>query len=549
MRIFWTTAITAALAACSPASENKAAKPSLAMKSVSVGTCTVNVIEGYQPKDWAAKTLPELSKALADGEVTSEALVRDYLARIDAVDNNGPRLQSILTVNPDALELAKAIDEKRANGESLGPLAGVPVVLKDNIETLDNMPTTAGAVALANNLTERDSPLAAGLRAQGAIILGKTNLSQWANFRSNESISGWTALGGQVRNPHMLDRSPCGSSSGTGAAVAASLAAGGVGTETNGSIICPANVNGIVGFKPTVGVISQQYIVPISASQDTAGPMTKTVKGAALMMNAMATDGKDVDFASKLGKDALGGKRIGVMRFSQGENADILEHFNTALADMEASGATLVEIDKFDMIDGFWPSTLPVLEYEFKHGLNAYLADTPDTVKPRSLTELIAFNENEAREMALFDQDLFEESNALGDLADKAYTDSLEIAQRGTRAEGIDKMMAAGNLDMLVSPSGPIAPRVDPVNGDVWPSWAGAGYLAAIAGYPHITVPMGHVHGIPIGVSIMGGAGQDADILSYGFAYEQASLKRRNPNYLEDAEACGDVGAAMNKGP
>ena len=547
MRLPILTAMAATLAACGPASNTNSSETAAKMKTVSIGTCTASVNAKYLPKDWTAKTLPELAKALADGDVTSEALVRDYLARIDALDSNGPRLQSILSVNPDALELAKAIDAKRANNEKLGPLAGVPVVLKDNIETKDNMPTTAGAVALANNLTERDSPLAAGLRVQGAIILGKTNLSQWANFRSNESVSGWTALGGQVRNPHMLDRTPCGSSSGTGAAIAASLAAGGVGTETNGSIICPANVNGVVGFKPTVGLVSQQYIVPISASQDTAGPMTKTVEGAAMMLSAMATSkGREaVDYRIFLDKNALAGKRIGVMRFSQGENADILEHFNAALADMEASGATLVDIDKFDMIDGFWPSTLPVLEYEFKHGLNAYLADTPSAVKPRSLTELIAFNETEPREMALFDQDLFEESDSLGDLTDTAYIDALEIAQRGTRAEGIDKMMAADNLDMLVSPSGPIAPRVDPVNGDVWPAWAGAGYIAAIAGYPHVTVPMGHVHGIPIGVSIMGGKGQDADILSFGYAYEQASLKRRDPNYLIDAEACSDVGAAM----
>lgn len=547
MRLLLTTAIAASLAACSPPATKNTSSPAVEMKTVSIGTCEVKVVADYMPKDWTAQTLPAIAEALANGDVTSEKIISDYQARIDAIDNNGPRLQSILTLNPDALAQAKAIDEKRANGETLGPLAGVPVLLKDNIETKDNMPTTAGAVALANNLTERDSPLAAGLRAQGAIILGKTNLSQWANFRSNESVSGWTALGGQVRNPHMLDRSPCGSSSGTGAAVAASLAAGGVGTETNGSIICPSNVNGVVGFKPTIGVVSQQYIVPISVSQDTAGPMTKTVRGAAMMMDAMATDGKGVDFTSGLSAGALSGKRVGVMRFSEGDNADILEHFNSALAAMEAQGATLVEIDEFEMIEGFWPSTLPVLQYEFKDGLNDYLADTPAGVKTRTLTELIAFNENEPREMALFDQDLFEESDALGDLTDAAYIKALELAQRGTRAEGIDKMMSADNLDMLVSPSGPISPRVDPVNGDVWPSWAGAGYLAAIAGYPHITVPMGHVHGIPIGVSIMGGEDQDADILSYGYAYEQASLKRKDPHFLKDAEACSDVGAAMRR--
>jgi len=433
MRLLVTTAIAAGLAACTPSTNTDTSTPAVKMKTVSVGTCEASVVAGYIPKDWAAKSLPEIAKALAKGDVTSEALISDYLSRIDAIDNNGPRLQSILTLNPDALAEAKSIDERRADGETLGSLAGVPVLLKDNIETKDNMPTTAGAVALKDNLTGRDSPLAAGLRAQGAIILGKTNLSQWANFRSNESISGWSALGGQVRNPHMLDRSPCGSSSGTGAAIAASLAAGGVGTETNGSIICPSNVNGIVGFKPTVGLVSQKYIVPISASQDTAGPMTKSVKGTAMMLSAMATGkGQEaVDYTIYLDDTALNGKRIGVLRFSQGENADVLEHFNAALATMETNGATLVEIDEFDMIDGFWSKTLPVLEYEFKDGLNKYLADTPDNVTTRSLAGLIAFNEDQPSELALFDQDLFEESNALGDLSDKDYVEALEIAQRG----------------------------------------------------------------------------------------------------------------------
>lgn len=497
--------------------------------------------------DWTAKTMPELVAALDAGQVSSVELVLAYQSRIEAIDQNGPTLQSVLALNPAALDDAADSDERRALGKGWGPMDGVPVLLKDNIETLDPIATTAGALALKDNVTGRDSPLVAGLRAQGAIILGKTNLSQWANFRSNESMSGWSALGGQVRNPHMLDRNPCGSSSGSGAAAAASLAAGTVGTETNGSIICPSNVNGIVGFKPTVGLVSQQYIVPISHSQDTAGPMTRTVTGAALMMNAMATGEAATDYVAALDAGSLSGKRVGVMRFAQGSNQDIHTRFNAALQVFEAQGAELVEIEDFSPdAENFWGDALAVLEYEFKHTLNAYLADTPDSVTTRSLAELIAFNEANAEiELVLFDQDLFESSDARGPLTDEAYVNALAAVQSASREKGIDKLLSEHSVDMLVSPSGPVSPRIDPVNGDNWPAWAGAGYLAAIAGYPHITVPMGDVHGVPIGFSIMGAKDADADILSWGFAYEQASQMRVEPGFLPDAEARPEIAAAM----
>lgn len=497
--------------------------------------------------DWTAKTMPELVEALDAGQVSSVELVLAYQSRIEAIDQNGPTLQSVLALNPAALDDAADSDERRALGKGWGPMDGVPVLLKDNIETLDPVATTAGALALKDNVTGRDSPLVAGLRAQGAIILGKTNLSQWANFRSNESMSGWSALGGQVRNPHMLDRNPCGSSSGSGAAAAASLAAGTVGTETNGSIICPSNVNGIVGFKPTVGLVSQQYIVPISHSQDTAGPMTRTVTGAALMMNAMATGEAATDYVAALDAGSLSGKRVGVMRFAQGSNQDIHTRFNAALQVLEAQGAELVEIEDFSPdAENFWGDALAVLEYEFKHTLNAYLADTPDSVTTRSLAELIAFNEANAEiELVLFDQDLFESSDARGPLTDEAYVNALAAVQSASREKGIDKLLSEHSVDMLVSPSGPVSPRIDPVNGDNWPAWAGAGYLAAIAGYPHITVPMGDVHGVPIGFSIMGAKDADADILSWGFAYEQASQMRVEPGFLPDAEARPEIAAAM----
>ena len=498
----------------------------------------------FAAKDWVGKTLPELSDALSSGDVTSSSLTRSYLDRIETIDRSGPHLQSVLSINPDAIAQAEASDARRKNDEVLGPLDGVPILFKDNIETLDPIATTAGSYALKDNITGRDSPLVAGLRAQGAVILGKTNLSQWANFRSGESVSGWSAVGGQVRNPHMLDRSPCGSSSGSGAAIAASLAAGAVGTETNGSIICPSNVNGIVGFKPTVGLVSQKYIVPISATQDTAGPMTKTVRGAAMMLEAM--DDQDVDYAAMLDASALNGKRVGVMRFADGSNDDIIERFNASLKVMEAAGATLVEIDAFSLdVENYGQKSLDLLLYEFKAGMDEYLGEAAPAVKARSLELLIAFNESEPRETTVFDQDLFEQAQAKGPLSDETYLTAKADAQRGTGIDGIDKLMAENNVDMLVSPSGPVASRIDPVNGDVWPAWAGAGYLAAVAGYPHITVPMGDVHGVPIGFSIMAGKAQDADVLSYGYAFEQIAGKRVEPKYLRSAEDRPELKKAM----
>ncbi len=504
----------------------------------------------YEATGWTAKTLPEIAEALAAGEVTSVDLTQAYLDRIDAVDRAGPTLQSVLALNPDALAQAQASDARRAVGDSLGPLDGVPVLLKDNIETLDPIATTAGALALKDNVTGRDSPLVAGFRSGGAVILGKTNLSQWANFRSNASISGWSALGGQVRNPHMMDRSPCGSSSGSGAAIAASLTAAAVGTETNGSVICPANVNGIVGFKPSVGLVSQQYIIPISGSQDTAGPMTKTVRGAAMLLSAMATGAAKTDYVSGLDTGSLAGTRIGVMRFSVGSNGDINDRFSGALRILEAAGAELVEIESFQLsADNFWGDALSVLEYEFKATLNEYLAAAAPAVTVSSLTELIAFNQAHAEvELALFNQDIFEASDALGELDDPDYIRARDAIQSATRAQGIDALLADYDVQMLVAPSGPLSPRVDPVNGDVWPNWSGAGYLAAIAGYPHITVPMGDVHGVPIGLSIMGPMDADASILSWGYAYEQASKMRVEPHYLIDAEARPEIAAAMQVG-
>lgn len=492
---------------------------------------------------WTAMTLPELSEALAAGDVTSLELTQAFMDRSLLVNAT---LQSVIALNPDLIDQAVASDIRRRNDATLGPLDGIPILLKDNIESADPIPTTAGALALKDNITGRDSPLVAGLRAEGAVIFGKANLSQWANFRSEGSISGWSALGGQVRNPHILDRSPCGSSSGSGAAVAASIAAGAVGTETNGSIICPAQVNGVVGFKPTVGLISQEHIIPISASQDTAGPMTKSVRGAAMMMDAMAPD-QGFSYAGNLSPLSLQGLRVGVLRFAEGSNPDIIARFNDALGALETQGAVLVEIDDFAPdAENFWGKSRAVLDHEFKAGLDAYLAASPADIPVRSLDELIAFNlANDAVELALFDQSIFDQAATMPGLDDAAYLGARADVQRAAGRDGIDAIMTDYEVDVLVSPSGPVASQIDPVNGDVWPSWAGAGYLAAIAGYPHLTVPMGDVHGIPVGLSFMGQAETDVDILSFGYAYEQASGMRVAPQYLATSEERPEIKAAM----
>ena len=500
----------------------------------------------YDAPTLLAKPLPEIADALASGEVTSVQLTQAYLDRIAALDRAGPRLQAIIALNPDALAQAAEADARRASGQALSPLDGVPILLKDNIESLDPMPTTAGSLALVDNLTGRDSPLVASLRADGAVILGKTNLSEWANFRSNNSMSGWSAIGGQVRNPHMLDRNPCGSSSGTGAAIAASLAAGGVGTETNGSIICPSNVNGLVGLKPTVGLIPQAGIVPISPSQDTAGPMEKSVRGAAMLLDAMIPG--ENSYSAGLSEDALKGVRVGVLLSAQGSNPDVIAQFARATEVLKAQGAELVEITASDPPPEFWGNAFLVLQYEFKASLNVYLAAAPPGVKTRTLSDVIAFNrQNSDTELALFGQDIFEMSDALGPLTDEAYTAALAMVQSATRQNGIDKLLAEHNVSVLVAPSGPVAPRIDPVNGDVWPEWAGAGSIAAIAGYPSLTVPMGDVHGVPVGISFMGAHGTDAALLGYGYAYEQASGIRLAPRYLPTAEARPEIADAMNR--
>ncbi len=496
--------------------------------------------------DLSTASLQDIAVAIEAGDITSREITAAYLARIAEIDEG---LQSVLTINPNALDDAKDLDAMLAAGQKKGPLHGVPILLKDNIETADPMPTTAGAYALAENMTGRDAPLVARLRSNGAVILGKTNLSQWANFRSEGSISGWSAIGGQVRNPHALDRSPCGSSSGSGAATSASLAAATIGTETNGSIICPSSMQGIVGFKPTVGLVSQDLIIPISHTQDTAGPMTRTVTDAAIMLSSMADPAHPAfktDFTKDFSKNALQGKRIGVLRFAQGNRPEISSLFEASLSQLEEAGAILVDIEKYDVAPTFWEESYHVLKVEFAEGINSYLANTPNTVTTRTLEQLVTFNEEtETDELQLFNQDIFTGSLEAASQPKKKYEDALENVLKATRQNGIDKMLADHEVDLLVAPSTNPAFLIDPVFGDSYQGGVGAGWIAAIAGYPHLTVPMGQMRGLPVGLSIIAGANQDQDVLKAGFVFEQKSQKFTPPTFLKTIDDLPSIKNAL----
>jgi amidase len=483
--------------------------------------------------------------AAANAQPSAETRTRDALQRIGRLN---PRVNAVIAVDPTALEQARSLDRIR---RARGPLFGMPILIKDNIETAGPLPTTAGSLALAGNVTGRDAPLVARLRAAGAVIVGKTNLSEWANIRSNNSISGWSALGGQVRNPYALNRNPCGSSSGSGAAVAAGMVPAAIGTETDGSITCPAAINGIVGFKPTVGLVSRTHVVPISHSQDTPGPMTLSVRDAALIMNAIAgTDPADpataeadahrADYTAALRPDALRGVRIGVMRFSAGFGTDA--PFEAALGVLRAQGAELVEIREFQgNRQDIGRNEIVVLLAELKHDMNAYLATLPQGVRTRTLEQLIAFNNaHRAEEMPLFTQDLFEQAQATEGL-NEAYRTARETSLRLAGREGIDRMLREHNVVALVAPTRPAAWLIDAVHGDTSPGGGAAGTLAAVAGYPHLTVPMGEVRGLPVGISFIGAKWDDARILALGYAYEQASRRRYAPRFLPSIEESPEV--------
>jgi len=496
----------------------------------------------------------QIAADLAAGRTTSEAVTRAYLERIAALDAAGPSLHSVIAVNPKALDQARAVDAARKAGRKLGPLAGVPVLLKDNIETADPVATTAGSLALKDNVTGRDAPVAARLRAAGAILLGKTNLSEWANIRSSHSISGWSGVGGLVKNPYALDRNTCGSSSGTGAAIAASLAAVGVGTETDGSITCPSSLNGLVGLKPTVGLVSRNRIVPISHSQDTAGPMARSVADAAMLLTAMAgsdladpatapADAKRADYLAALSGATLKGKRLGVLKYATDLQPEEDVLFRETVAKLKAAGAEIVEIADFHPAREVGEAEDLVLTTELKADLNAYLATTPATVKSRTLTDLIAFNRADPRELGLFGQDYFEKADGAKGLDDPVYLKARALSQKAMGPDGIDALIARDHLDALIAPSYGPAWRTDIVGGDH--DSGAVSSLAAVSGYPNLTVPMGQVRGLPVGMSFIGPAWSEARLLALGAAFETLVQGRRAPTYAASVETGPDAAALL----
>lgn len=528
MRGWILVGVAAALAACSPAAAPPAPAPVAA------------AAEDFSSLIATPQTLQEVLTDLASGKTTSEKLTQAYLNRIAKVDDAGPTLNAVIALNPNALKAAQDSDARRRAGQAR-PLEGLPVLIKDNIETLDPMPTTAGSLALAFNVAGRDAPIVAKLRAAGAVILGKTNLSEWANFRSDFSTSGWSGVGGLTKNPFGLDRNPCGSSSGTGVAIAAGLAAAGLGTETDGSIVCPAAANGVVGLKPTVGLLSRTHIVPISASQDTAGPMTLSVADSALLLTVMAggdpkdpatreADKRKQDYSQALDPNALKGKRIGVLRFLTGYNPDTDANFEDALRAMKQAGAELVDIQSFANRQAAVKAEGLVLLSEFKAQINAYLASTPeDRVKARSLQQLIEFNRETPQELKYFGQNTLENALKAPALTDPAYLDAKTLAKRLAGRDGIDRMLAETKTDILVAPTGGPAWLTDLVTGDHFQGSAAS--LPAIAGYPHITVPMGDSMGLPLGVSFIGPAWSEAKLIGAAYAFEQATNRRMTPKF------------------
>jgi amidase len=493
----------------------------------------------------------QLQEWMTSGRYTARAIAQMYLDRIEQIDRQGPTLRSVIEINPDALSIADALDKERAQKGPRGPLHGIPVLIKDNIDTADRMSTTAGSLALEGSHPPHDAFVVSRLRAAGVVILGKTNLSEWANFRSTHSTSGWSGRGGLVKNPYALDRNACGSSSGTGAAIAASLAAIGVGTETDGSIVCPSGANGLVGIKPTVGLVSRSGIIPISASQDTAGPMARTVADAALLLGAMAgVDRADAaspasgayasrDYTKSLDANALKGARIGVARkqyFGYSDAADAIT--NEAIADMKAAGAVIIDpadiptASKMDACENI------VLQTEFKAGIDKYLASLGPSAPRKTLADLIAFNdEHKDREMPYFGQEIFLQSQKRGPLTDPKYISARTTCRALARAQGIDLVLRQHRLDAIVAPTGSPTWTTDLVNGD---HFTGASSTpAAVAGYPSITVPAGEAFGLPVGISFIGAAWSEPKLIALAYSYEQATKHRVAPKFPAHASLPG----------
>ncbi|MGZ8558149.1 MAG: amidase [Chitinophagaceae bacterium] len=486
-------------------------------------------------------TIDELQQKMQSGAYSSRAITELYLKRIDAIDKNGYKLNSIIEINPDALTIADDMDKERKAGTIRSPLHGIPVLIKDNIDTADKMMTTAGSLALVGHIAAKDAFIITQLREAGAVLLGKTNLSEWANFRSSRSSSGWSSRGGQTKNPCVLDRNPCGSSSGSGVAVAANLCAVAIGTETDGSVIAPASYCGIVGIKPTVGLLSRSGIIPISATQDTAGHMTRTVKDAAILLGLLAgideTDSVTSESRDKAKKDytrfldvnGLQGKRIGIEKSFLTGHEGVVAIYKQAIELLKSKGATIIEVDLLKQTSKLGDAEFDLMKYEFKDGLNRYLATASARVK--SLADVIAFNKsNEAKAMPFFKQETLESSEAKGGLDSKEYISALKTTLGARKI--IDGMMHENKLDAIAGTSIGPAHNIDLINGDYWTGF----YFcppAAMAGYPHITVPMGTVHELPVGLSFIASAYKEDELLAIAYAYEQASKKRMAPKFLK----------------
>ena len=487
-------------------------------------------------------TVTDLQRGMVSGKFSARSLTEKYLARIEEIDRRGPAVHSVIEVNPDALEIAASLDHERKEKGPRGPLHGIPVLIKDNIDTADRMLTTAGSLALVGSRPAQDSFVVQKLREAGAVILGKTNLSEWANMRSSHSTSGWSGRGGLTKNPYALDRNPCGSSSGSGSAVSANMCALAVGTETDGSVVCPSSSNGIAGIKPTLGLISRSGIIPIAHSQDTAGPMARTVRDAAILLSALAgVDPRDGASAESTGKasadytrfldpNGLKGARIGVARKYFGFNDAVDKVIDEALDAMKQAGAVLVDPADLESHGKFDDTELMVLLYELKADLNAYLVGRPG-VLVHSLEELIAFNEsNHEREMPYFGQDLFIKAQAKGPLTSKEYLDALDANHRLARKEGIDRLMDKFHLDAIMAPTAGPAWITDLVDGDH--DTGGSSNAAAVAGYPEITIPAGFVSGLPVGISFFGRAWSEPTLLKLAYAFEQATKGRKPPRFM-----------------
>ena len=500
-----------------------------------------------RPFELDEMTIAELQDGMKSGKFTSRSIVKKYLDRIDEIDKKGPAINSVIEVNPDAVAIAESLDRERKEKGSRGPLHGIPILIKDNIDTADRMMTTAGSLALLGSTPSQDSFVAKRLREAGVVILGKTNLSEWANFRSNHATSGWSGRGGQTKNPYVLDRNPCGSSSGSGAAAAANLCAAAIGTETDGSVVCPSSANSLVGIKPTLGIVSRAGIIPIAHSQDTPGPMARTVTDAAVLLGALTgidprdsatklSQGKSKrDYTQFLDKDGLRGARLGVARKYFGFNDQVDKLMNELLGEMKKLGAVIVDPAEIPTSGKFDDSELEVLLYEFKADLNAYLAGLGSKAPVHSLKEIIEFNEkNRDKEMPYFGQDLFIKAEAKGPLSGKKYLAALRKNHLLSRTQGIDFVMRKYQLDALIAPTGGPAWPTDWITGDHFTG--GYSSASAVAGYPHLTVPAGYVFGLPFGISFFGAAYSEPTLIKFAYAFEQATKVRRTPRFLSSAD-------------